>query len=342
MNMLEGQMIQGKLCFTSAISQVLLNNKINISEETIFGLGFGLSFRLYTDETGNYIDQDCVNLVTDYKQIDSFLKDCGIKIYEHIYGTKKEFEKLIRSNAEKSILVAIDTFYLPYSNTFHKIHDAHILVLTYFSEEKIILQDTYVSALVPQKQMYTVSLSELLSWCKIVQKNSDRYYLWSFEVEDYRTCITKQYFLERVMKLTEGYLFPENTSVRAGTEGLLYFCKLIRQFGEINLADSKQLIAMHEKISANGGLYQTRMLYGLFLKENDSFFEYDRVVQKLAVEFEIVANKWRNISAIILKATLKREVPEWRVLERKVYKTVLEEIEMIENLYLIIEQKLQE
>lgn len=342
MNILETPLVQGKLCFTSAISQVLLNNKINISEETIFGLGFGLGFRLYTDGKGNYINQDCVNLVTDYNQIDSFLQDCGIKIHEYILETKEGFENQIKSNAHKSILVAIDTFFLPYSNTFQKSHDAHILVMTYFNERKILLQDTYVSALVPQTHISTVSLNELLLWCKIIQKDSARYYLWSFKVEDYRICITRRYFLERVMKLTEGYLFSENGNVRTGIEGLFYFCKQIQQFEKVNLADSKQLITMHEKISANGGLYQTRMLYGLFLKENTFFFEYDKEIQKLAAGFEEAANKWRNISANILKATLKKQVPEWNVLKRKIYKNVLDEVEMMGKLYLIVEQNLHE
>ena len=307
-------LLQGNVCFLGAISQLFLNNGINIKEEVLYGLGFGLNFRYKIGINNEFLNMDCIDMITDYINYNDFFKSISIDVKFESCNNIAEFTEYLLEHIGQSVLVAIDSFYLPYSATFQSKHDSHVVVLINKNNNDFIIQDNYVSAIIPRKQMITVELDDIVKWCDISCSDPEyKYLMWSFIIHKSEYNITKQFIQERILLSTESYLHTEKINKNV-YNGKLAFKKLLETFNTFsanNYNSKDMLIKMNEKISANGGLYQTRKLYGKFIRWYGENYCIDANILDLDHLFDELSNKWKVVSTILLKAALKGNTPNW-------------------------------
>ena len=261
----ENKLLQGEICFLGAISQLFRNYEKELPEEVVYGLGFGLGFRC-KKEWDTSIDINCVDLISDYDTYRSFFYDIDCDVDVKMYDDFFMFKQYIDGKSGESFLVTVDTYYLPYSNTYGISHDAHVVVLSKIEDKEYVVQDCYVSAVVPGKIITQLSEAELEKCCNIANRgNEKKYLLWSFAVGDYLGRIEKSYVKERITYLDELVLHVETNEYVHGEKGLDELLLKFKTFEKNNFGSSDVLLQINRKISANGGLYQTRKLYGRFV-----------------------------------------------------------------------------
>lgn len=337
----ESKLVQGQICFMGALSQLLINYGVKINEEVLYGLGFGLDFRYQDSGINGNINMDCVDLVTDLDKYRTFFKSIGIDVEFYKYSSYDKFIKCLDNSIGHSFLVAVDSFFLTYSNTYKVSHDAHVVVITKVNSEEFVIQDNYVSAIIPGKRMITVNSDVIRNACNIKAiKGIDEYLLWSLNIKQSQYSFSKQYISERLLLLDKinNHSVRENGKIFCGKEA---FKRLLKTFNKYKAEDfmcKDTLISLNTKISANGGLYQTRKLYGYFINwfGNNYLDNQDdiRVAKKISVKFEEIANNWKIISTILLKSAILQRLPNWGdiisrttnnvEMERKYYSTFIE------------------
>lgn len=328
------QLIQGKVCFIAAISQLLLNYGIDIKEEVLYGLAFGLDFRFKVDEKKQYLDMDCVDLITDYVKYKDFFTALSMDVNYLTYDVINTLKDFLYNNVGQSVLVAIDSYNLPYSNTYHSKHNSHVVVLTNKDNKEFVIQDNYVSAIIPGKKMLTVSIDNIVDWCDMHQSAKGvnyRYLIWSFDVKKSSCDFTEKFVRDRIADWLEGYLKTEKAigNIYFGKTGFHQLMETLHIYKENNMNAKDTLINMNERISANGGLYQTRKLYGMFIRWYGENYVNNEDIMELANIFVCLADKWKILSTILLKSALKKTTPNWDDIIRRSYENIcLEQVSL--------------
>lgn len=302
----KNKVIQGEICFTGSLTQLLFNNNCVIPEEVVFGLGFGLDLELKI--SNNIIEKlYCLDILDDYDKISTFFKDIGIKINMFKFCKKKEFLCFLEAHYQKSVIVAIDSFNLPYWSTYLKEHNVHVVVANIW--ESILIQDNFISAIKPKNKYEYLEYSDLISYCEIRPEFFDlnfRYLCWDINIFNKDNTISKEYIYRRIKQL-------DSKKRKKSLNNLL--C-LFEYYYSIDYFNKEVLFDINKKISSNGGLYQSRKLYSKFLLWCALNVSYDNHIKKeffnISDSFNGISTKWRLISTLILKGSLKKEKPKWK------------------------------
>lgn len=308
------KLLQGNICILGAISQLLLNKGINISEEVLMGMAFGLKFRYSADEEKKHINLSCADLLLDEADIKKFFNELSADFICYKYYRQEDFLQFLSDHIADSIMLAIDSFYLQYQPTYMKSHEAHVVVLTNLNGTDYIVQDNYVSVIIPHNHKAIFSKDDIMKYSDLSECDTIcRYLVWDIKVSDTGYFFSKDDVENRIC--TNIKINIQKEILGNGTySGVLAFDRFIgdlEKYAQINLNDRKTLLDLNQRISAKGGLYQTRLLYGKFLEWYDLNYKTDECIKRYSQVFAEISRKWKIISTLLLKAALKGHSVNW-------------------------------
>lgn len=340
------ELLQGKICFLGSLAQILQLHRIVLAEEAIYGLGFGLGFRLMLNENNDYIDMDCIDIITDFEKCKVFLNSMDIEIFLKCVNSEKEFAELLEQNRQQPVLADIDSFHLNYGSTYKLKHNAHIVVLTNIDNQNVLIQDNYVSKLIPGKQSMKARKSDILKWCNLHDALPDcsfRYLMCTFRFGGTEVKLSKERVIKYIKDIKNEDILKKKLEYTCQYEGIVGLEKLLELFDryeKMNFNDEYTLKKIHERLSAHGGLYQSRKLYAYFIRWYGKMFEVGEI-QKMFLEIadsmEEIADIWRKISAIILKNVLQGKVPDWKGISARASNSIIEEKKLIAKFEMLLE-----
>jgi len=317
--------LQGEVCFLGAISQVFYNHGIFLPEEVLYGLGFGLQFRFKEVKDTKNVSIDCMNLLTDFESIKSFLNSIGVDISFCFYDNIELFQKqLIKAQKTKeTFIAAVDSYGLSYSPTFLKKHDSHVLVAQMLDTD-VLIQDNYVYTLIPSKKKSVIKQKDFIELCNLNGVDSPHTYMvWFFNIK-YNSQISfdLEYIRNSICKSSyqmNNTIFKDATWY--GINGLTqlhdYLIDLISSDREIIW---KAFGDMNEMISARGGLYQSRKLFSKFLDWVS--VTYELPFTSLSENYHMLSQKWKLLSTMLLKAHIRKSLDDILLIKNRLYENV--------------------
>lgn len=327
-------LLQGKVCFLGSLAQIFYSHQICLEEEIIYGLGFGLGFRLLLNQNDEYVDMDCIDVITDFEKCKKFLNSLNVDISLNCLNTEEEYAQLLEQNVGQPVLADIDSFYLSYGCTFQSSHDAHSVVLTNVDNTNILIQDNYVNRLVPGKQSVMVLKSDILKWCNLLEALPDasfKYVACTFKFDCAEVKLSKEdviHYIRENRNVSNTEKIAESIYRYEGTIALEKLLELFERYEKRDFNERYTIQKIHERLSAHGGLYQSRKLYSCFIRWYGSTFECgecQETLYRVAYAMEEVADVWRKISSIILKSLLRGKVPDWRGIYIRASKNIVDE-----------------
>ena len=317
--------LQGEVCFLGAISQVFYNHRILLPEEVLYGLGFGLQFRFKKIKEKKSVYIDCMNLLTDYESIKSFLNSIGVDIFFCFYDDQELFQKQLSEirGTKETFIAAVDSYGLSYSPTFLKKHDSHVLVAQML-DAGVLIQDNYVYTLLPSKKMSIINLKEFIDLCNLGSLDSPHTYMvWFFNIK-YSSQINfdLEYIKNSICK--SGYQMNNAVYKDAtwhGINGLTQFHDYLVDLVSNDRENIWKIFGdLNEMISAKGGLYQSRKLFSKFL--NWISITYELPFVSLSENYHMLSQKWKLLSTMILKACIRKSLDDVQLIKNRLYENI--------------------
>lgn len=317
--------IQGEVCFSSAICQTLFNYGILLSEEVLFGLGIGLQFRFNVKDDKTGVCIDCMNLLSDFNSIRQFLNSIGVDIsFCSFTNTEKFREQLINIKKEKNFfIVAVDSYNLKYSPTYLKKHDAHVLV-GQVKDTDVLIQDNYVYTLIPSKRICLVGFEEFIKICDLSSLESPyNHMFWTFDIKHNTNIHLDLKYIDNCIYKSGLQMMGKvyEDSMWQGIDGLTKFNEyVLTLMGNRDDSIWKDFKELNEKISARGGLYQSRKLFSKFM--NWLHINYDLPFLSLSEDYNLLSHKWKVFSTMLLKASIRKNSDDFDLMKQRLAENI--------------------
>jgi len=206
------------------------------------------------------------------------------------------------------------------------------------------MQDNYISAIIPYTKEETITYNEVIKFSDTNMCDASYHYLcWTFDMRNVSCVFTKQYIEDKtrsnIIKNVRGELYDNR--VYSGVPAFNQFIKILETYKSNEFDDKKSLLEINEKISAKGGLYQTRFLYAGFLEWYNKNYDTDEWVIQYAKIFDEIAKEWKIISTIILKSVLKQRKVNWDEIIERSSKVIQEEEKYYEHILMLSEKSVK-
>lgn len=284
---------EGQHCETTATGSLLLNQRINLSEPMLFGLGEGLSFIIWNMKTmdfpfiGGRIRTD---LLTQ-----NITRHLSLKLNVRVTSSIKKAWKNVKENIDSGIPVGIklDCYHLDYFT--NKIHFAGHYVVMYGYDGN----DAYLTDTIQQGGLVKASLKnfELARNEKGPMSSKNL----SYTIES----TNKKYDLKKVIMQAIGnnaknYLNPpiQNISYKGILKTSKEIIKWFKRSKDVE-GDFKTTAMLMEKAGTGGALF--RNLYRDFLKESYQILKVKEIKESYEM-FVDIARLWREVSKLFMKA----------------------------------------
>lgn len=290
---------EGQHCETTATGSLLLNQRINLSEPMLFGLGEGLNFIIWNMKTmdfpfiGGRIRTD---LLTQ-----NITRHLNLKLNARETSSLKKAWKNVKENIDSGIPVGIklDCYHLDYfTNKFH--FAGHYVAMYGYDENKVYLADT-----IQQGGLVRTSLKNFELARNEKGPMSSKNLSYTIEATNKKYDLKKE-IIQAIGNNAKNYLNPpiQNISYKGILKTSKEIIKWFKRSKDVE-GDFKTTAMLMEKAGTGGALF--RNLYRDFLKESYQKTKVEEINKSYAMFIDI-ARLWRAVSKLFMKAGNTKDI----------------------------------
>lgn len=288
----------GYHCGSTSMSNILNYYGLSLSEPLCFGLGSGISFAYF-----------CLPLLsppvfiggrTEGLEVD-LGKNLGFEISVEKDDDFDASFKILKQevNNNHPLIVWVDAYYLPYFKTPYHFSVHRVILVGYNDKEKLV----YIADN-EREEIREVSFDlfkEARTSSGFPLPTENRYFKIRVgkDIKPYRLAIK-----DALSKTADTMLRSEKEY--EGIKGMRNMAKDLPEWKDI-LGDkwldaAKTVYLLSEKFGSGGGNF--RHLYAKFLEEAKELME-GKSLDKIALEFKEIANKWQEVARLFKEASKK-------------------------------------
>lgn len=284
---------EGQHCETTATGSLLLNQRINLSEPMLFGLGEGLNFIIWNMKTmdfpfiGGRIRTD---LLTQ-----NITRHLNLKLNVRETSSLKKARENVKENINSGIPVGIklDCYHLDYfTNKFH--FAGHYVAMYGYDENNAYLADT-----IRQGGLVKTSLKNFELARNEKGPMSSKNLSYTIEATNKKYDLKKE-IIQAIGSNAKNYLNPpiQNISYKGILKTSKEIIKWFKRSKDVE-GDFKTTAMLMEKAGTGGALF--RNLYRDFLKESYQILKVKEIKESYEM-FVDIARLWREVSKLFMKA----------------------------------------